>query len=294
MVPKKGLGKGLSALISETNVAKIESDAKAGVLEADINKVEPNRSQPRKHFDEESLRELADSIAEHGILQPLLVNKENEGYYSIVAGERRWRAARIAKLATVPVIIKDYSQSETLQVALIENLQREDINPIEEGLSYKRLIDEFFFTQEVIAAKIGKSRSSVSQCLSLLQLDKRVQEMIADDMLNISAAKTLLKIENGDTQIKAAMFISEENLSAAKAEKYVNALLNKDANDDAAQKEAKKPAALYSHLERDLNRIFGTKVKIKEGKNRGKIEIEYYSPDDLDRLMGIIKGQSSL
>ncbi|MDR1689977.1 MAG: ParB/RepB/Spo0J family partition protein [Clostridiales bacterium] len=294
MTPKKGLGKGLSALISETNVAKIESDAKAGVMEIDINKVEPNRSQPRKHFDDESLRELADSIAEYGILQPLLVNKENEGYYSIVAGERRWRAARIAKLTAVPVIIKDYSQSETLQVALIENLQREDINPIEEALSYKRLIDEFFFTQEIIAAKIGKSRSSVSQCLSLLQLDERVQGMIADDMLNISAAKTLLKLEDGDAQIKAAMFISQENLPAAKAEKYINALLKEGEDEDGAQKEIKKPASNYPHLERDLNRIFGTKVKIKDGKNRGKIEIEYYSPDDLDRLMGIIKGQSSL
>lgn len=290
MTPKKGLGKGLSALITETNVDKIASDAKSGVLEIDINKVEPNRYQPRKYFDENSLRELADSILEHGILQPLLVNVESEGYYSIVAGERRWRAARLAKLTHIPVIIKDYSESETLQIALIENLQREDINPIEEAVSYKRLIDEFFFRQEDIAAKIGKSRSSISYCLSLLQLDVRVQELLAKDKLALSVAKVLLQIEDGDLQLHAAEKIIAEDMTAAKAEKLVKMLIEKDGNTNV-----KVPVSSnYVHLERDLNLILGTKVSIKDGKNKGKIEIEYYSPDELDRLIGFFKGNSQI
>lgn len=287
MSVKKGLGKGLNALISETNMEKIESDAASGVLEVDINKVEPNRNQPRKHFDETSLRELAESISEHGILQPLLVNKEAEGYYSIVAGERRWRAARLAKLTHIPIIIKDYSESETLQIALIENLQREDINPIEEALSYKRLMDEFFFRQEDIAGKIGKSRSSVSYCLSLLQLDTRVQELLANKALNPSAAKTLLQLNDGDKQLQAAERIIRDGLSAVQAEKYIKSLIAEEPDTGVSDKKPK--SAGYTHLERDLNIILGTKVNIRDGKNKGKIEIEYYSPEDLDRLIGFFK-----
>jgi len=290
MTTKKGLGKGLGALITQTQTENAPGkDGYTGVLEIDINKIEPNRNQPRKHFDEDALNELADSIREHGILQPLIVTQENEGYYSITAGERRWRAARLAKLTTVPVIIKDYNEPEALQVALIENLQRENINPIEEAVTYKRLIDEFFFRQEDIAAKIGKSRSYVSFCLSLLQLDSRVGDMIAADVISASVGKILLLTDNGDTQFQAARHIAEQELTAAAAKTYIETLLQQNET-----KTDKKPKPnIYAHLERDLNYILNTRVSIKDGKNKGKIEIEYHSPEDLDRLIGFFKERSA-
>jgi len=289
MTAKKGLGKGLGALINETGRAvETRGDASSGVLEIDINNIEPNRNQPRKRFDDAALRELADSVSEHGILQPLLVNKEDGGRYSIVAGERRWRAARLAGLTHVPVIIKDYSEPETLQAALIENLQREDINIAEAALTYKRLIDEFFFRQEDIAAKIGKSRSLVAFSLSLLQLDPRVLEMLLENSISPSIAKILLQIEDGDTQLKAAEKITQDGMTASKAESYVKSLMSQTADNEQEHKKTPNPA-MYAHLERDLNIIFGTRVSIKNGKNKGKIEIEYYSPEDLDRLIGLCK-----
>lgn len=283
-VQKRGLGKGLGALISTEE--KVED--KGSVIEIDINKIEPNKDQPRKNFNQDSLNELAESIKEFGIIQPLILN-EKDGYYTIVAGERRWRAARIAKLNTVPAIIRNYGDLETLQVALIENIQREDLNPIEEALCYQKLIDIFFFKKEDIAAKVGKSRNTIGSMISLLSLDPRVQNFITEGRLLIGHGRRLLDISDNSLQFEAAERIMENELSVKEAGLLIDRLLKEGTE---KKKAAEKPLPLYARLEDDLKNILGTKVNIKDGKNKGKIEIEYYSEDELDRLMGIFKSFS--
>ena len=283
-VQKRGLGKGLGALISTEEKA----EDKGSVIEIDINKIEPNKDQPRKNFNQDSLNELAESIKEFGVIQPLILN-EKDGYYTIVAGERRWRAARIAKLNTVPAIIRNYGDLETLQIALIENIQREDLNPIEEALCYQKLIDIFFFKKEDIAAKVGKSRNTIGSMISLLSLDPRVQNFITEGRLLIGHGRRLLDISDNSLQFEAAERIMENELSVKEAGLLIDRLLKEGTE---KKKIVEKSSPLYARLEDDLKNIFGTKVNIKDGKNKGKIEIEYYSEVELDRLMGIFKSFS--
>lgn len=293
---KKGLGRGLSALLdySATNAESegqefSQESASNGVTQIDIRLIEPNRQQPRQYFDQEALAELAESIQTFGIIQPLIV-KDCGGHYAIIAGERRFRAARLAKLETVPAIVKDYSEMETLQIALIENIQRQDLTPIEEASCYKRLVEDFFFTQEDIAQKIGKNRTAVSNIVRLLDLDNRVQELVSVGKLTASHARVLLQIRDVETQYACAEQIAEEGLSVRDTEKLVTSL----SKAETRQTDEKKPAdqteqAVYRKVEDELKSLLGAKVNIHPGKKRGKIEIEYYSTEELDRLLCLFK-----
>jgi len=282
MTAKKALGRGLGALIIEA-----PDDGQKAIIEADIMKIEPGKQQPRKNFNDERLRELADSISQHGVIQPLIVKREDGGFYSIIAGERRYRAARMAKLGTIPVIVKDMDESETLQTALIENIQRQDLNPVEEAQCFKRLIDDYFFTQEGVAEKLGKSRGYVANALSLLNLDGRVLEMIADERLNASHGRALLAVKDADRQV----YFAEEAVNKALSVKELEELIKADVEKKRGRAENQTNPAVrkYRRAEEDLETILGAKVSIKDGKTKGRIEIEYYSPDDLERLLTIFK-----
>lgn len=296
MVSKKGgLGKGLGALINndelETSIS-LGSEKKEKVIEIDINKIEPNKNQPRTDFNEESLSELAKSIESIGIISPIIV-AEKGSFYEIIAGERRWRAARLAKIKKIPAIIKTYSELERLEVALIENIQREDLNPVEEALTYQKFHDEFKLNQEAIAEKVGKSRAAVANSLRLLKLDSRVLNFLKEGKLSSGHARAVIPIDENDVQFEIAEKIIEDRLSVRQVEELVKAY-NEAKNQPKQEKkepnridEAKKAA--YKTLEKNLNRLFGTKVSIKNGKNKGKIEIEYYSEDELDRLVNMFK-----
>ncbi len=256
----------------------------------DINKIEPNDSQPRKNFDEDALNDLADSIKQHGVIQPLVVQKGKKGFYQIIAGERRWRAARIAGLKEVPVIIKEYSDQEVMEIALIENIQREDLNPIEEAEAYQQLIEEYQLKQDEVANKVSKSRVAVTNSLRLLKLDQRVREMIIDDQIKGGHARALLGIEDGDIQYETAMKVFDQKLSVRETEKLVKETVSN-------KKKTKKPKAeineqlkvVYQGYEEKLKNAFGTKVNINQKSNgKGKIEIEYYSSDDFERIMELM------
>ena len=298
-VSKRGLGKGLSNLIpvnegpekTETKVVEKIVEKKVIVQEpaetmVKINQIEPNRNQPRTNFDEDALQELADSILQYGVIQPIVVNKKDD-YYEIIAGERRWRASKIAGLKEVPVIIKEFSAQEVMEVALIENIQREDLNPIEEALAYQRLINDYNLKQDEIADKVSKSRAAVANSLRLLKLDERVQKMLIDDMISSGHARTLLGIQNGDKQYALAMKVFDEKLSVRDIEKLI-----KDMGKEPKQKVVKKPQNdfVYRDMEEQLKNIMGTKVVIhNKDNNKGKIEIEYYSQEDFERIMDLIK-----
>lgn len=286
-VHKKGLGKGLSALIKEVEEDSLSIDPK-NIVEMDINTIEPNKSQPRKHFDEISLNELAESIRTYGIIQPIIVKKQND-YYQIIAGERRWRAGRIAGLSKVPVIIKEYSKQEVLEIALIENIQREDLNPMEEAESYKMLIDEFKLSQEQISEKVGRSRSAVANSMRLLNLDKRVQNFVVENKITNGHARALLAIEDASMQFEAAEKVIEEQLSVRQVEALVKTLLEEKPEKIEKETVNKQVDLAYKSIEREFSQIFGTKVQIVNGKKKGKIEIEYYSDEDLDRLLSMVK-----
>jgi len=251
-----------------------------------INKVEPNRDQPRKVFDEDALNELAESIRIYGVLQPLLVQKEKD-YYRIIAGERRWRAAKIAGLKKVPVIIKELSEKEILEISLIENLQREDLNPIEEAEGYQRLLQEFDMTQEDLAQRVSKSRSAITNTIRLLKLDEGVQKMLSDGALSPGHARALLSLEDNEMQKEAAERIIREGLSVRDTERLVKRLTTKK-----PEKQPPLPAQddfIYRDLEEKMRQILETKVQIKNKGKRGRIEIEYYSPDELDRIMAMLQ-----
>jgi ParB family chromosome partitioning protein len=287
-VHKKGLGKGLSALIKEVEEETLSVDNK-NIVEIDINSIEPNKAQPRKHFDEISLNELSESIIAYGIIQPIIVKKQSD-YYEIIAGERRWRAARIAGLSKVPVIIKEYSRQEVLEIALIENIQREDLNPMEEAESYKMLIDEFKLSQEQVSEKVGRSRSAIANSLRLLNLDKRVQNFVVENKITNGHARTLLAIEDANMQFEIAEKIIEEQLSVRQVEVLVKTLMEEKPQKIEKETAKSKVDFAYRGIEREFAQIFGTKVQIINGKKKGKIEIEYYSDEDLDRLLTIVKG----
>ena len=292
MALKKGLGKGLGALISSEIVESTTEVDRSKIMEIDINKIEPNKDQPRKYFEESALNDLAESIKQYGILQPLIVKQEAENYYSIIAGERRWRAARMAKLTNVPVIVKDYTAAEILQIALIENIQRKDLNPIEEAVCYRRLIDEFFFTQEDIGEKVGRSRSSIANALRLLTLDSRVQRFLMENKLSEGQARALLTINDGDLQFEIAEKIIDEQLSVRETAAYIKLILEeceKQKEEVKEETEKNSDTVTYKAIESDLKSILGTKVNIREKNDKGKIEIEYYSHDELDRLLMIFK-----
>jgi ParB family chromosome partitioning protein len=300
MMAKKRLGRGLGALLSlneEENrlsatedSSEFESGTGSGVDLIDIRKIEPNENQPRQFFDDSALAELAESIKAYGIIQPLIL-KDCGGYYSIIAGERRYRAARLANIESVPAIIKDYTDLEILQVALIENIQRQDLTPIEEAVCYRRLIDDFFFSQEDIAVKIGKNRSAISSIVRLLELDKRVQDLISAGRLTISHARVLLALKDGDIQFETAEHAAEDDLSVRETENLVALIQTKaeEANKEEAKEKKPDMKAIYRHAEDELKTLFGAKVNILQGKKKGKIEIEYYSPEELDRLLGLFK-----
>lgn len=283
---KRGLGKGLDVMIPERiteAVEVIENVSRETLLP--VHEIEPNKSQPRKNFDEEALKELSDSIKQYGIIQPLIVQKRDK-YYEIIAGERRWRAARIAGLKEIPVIIKDYTPQEIIEVALIENIQREDLNPIEEAQAYQRLIKEYQLTQEELADKVSKSRVTITNSLRLLKLDERVQQMLTDELLTGGHARALLSLEDKNFQYETACKIIDKKLSVRDTEKLVKQMLK--------GKPTKKPAVaddndyIYRDLEEKLKNIIGTKVSInRKQKNKGKIEIEYYSNEDLERIMDL-------
>ena len=286
----KGLGKGLDTLIpSEYVPPKKTIEEQQGTNQAEtivkITKVEPNREQPRKHFDEDALQELADSIKQFGLLQPILVQDRGD-YYEIIAGERRWRAAKLAGLKEVPVVIKEYSENEVFTIALIENIQREDLNPIEEALAYKRLLEEFNLKQDEVAERVSKSRTTVTNSMRLLKLCDGVQQMIIDDMLSTGHARALIPIEDAEQQLQLAQRIFDEKLSVREVEKLVKAILK---HDDKPKKEEtpKNLQYIYQDIEDRLKEKLSRKVSINaKGKNgAGKIEIEFYSNEDLDRLI---------
>ena len=282
-IKKKGLGKGLDSLIpdnksmksvtSEKTVeSKEDAAAKSGVQVMKINEVEPNRDQPRKNFDEDALLELSDSIKQFGVLQPLLVRKRKD-YYEIIAGERRWRAAKLAGVKEVPVIEKEYTDQEILEIGLIENIQRENLNPIEEAIAYKRLLEEFNLKQDEVAERVSKSRTAVTNSMRLLKLSDKVQQMIIDDMISTGHARALLAIDDPELQYTLANKIFDEKLSVRETEKLVKEIKNPK---KPKEKKLVANSFIYQDLEEKMKSVFGTKVSIaSKGKGKGKIEIEY-------------------
>ncbi len=289
MSVKKGLGKGLDSLISEKfDTEKVNNETTDVSRETfvKVTQVEPNNGQPRRNFNEDSLQELADSIKQHGIIEPLIVQKKGN-VYKIIAGERRWRAARIAGLKEIPVILKEYTDQEVFEIALIENIQREDLNPIEEALAYKKLIDEFGLKQDDVANRVGKSRVAVTNSMRLLKLDGRVQQMLVDDMLSGGHARALLSIIDVEQQYQTAMKVFDEKLSVRDTERLVKKLLEE--KPEIVQKTDSSSQVIYHDLEEKLKSIIGSKVVInRKANNKGKIEIEYYSTDELDRIVELI------
>ena len=291
----KGLGKGLDSMIPPKRTARAQAQDsaadknanKSGEVILKINDVEPNKNQPRRTFNEDSLIELSESIKQHGIVQPLVVAKQKD-YYEIIAGERRWRAAKIAGLKEVPVIIKDYSPQEIMEVALIENIQREDLNPIEEAKAYKNLIDEYNLKQDQVAEKVSKSRTAVTNALRLLKLDERVQEMLINENISSGHARALLGLDDAEKQYNIAMQIFDEKLSVRETEKLVKQI-NRPEQPPKPKKELKNDF-VYRDIEEKLKEKIGTKVKInRKTEDKGKIEIEYYSPEELEKILAYFK-----
>ena len=294
---KGGLGKGLDSLITDkvsmgaavqTTAEKPRDEKSIEGIIVNINKVEPNREQPRKNFDEDALVELSESIKQFGVLQPLLV-QDKKDYYEIIAGERRWRAAKLAGLKEVPVIIKDLTDIEIVEYALIENIQRENLNPIEEAFAYKRLLTEFNLKQDEVAERVSKSRTAVTNSMRLLKLDERVQQMVIDDMISTGHARALLGIEDKEKQFATAQKIFDEKLSVRETEKLVKKI-QKEKDSPATNKKELDPQleTICRDLEEKMKHILGTKVAINQKDNKkGKIEIEYYSMDELDRIIDL-------
>ena len=290
----RGLGKGLDSLIpNAVGEAKIkkepvkeEKEEKGGKETiVKITMVEPNRKQPRKNFDEDALQELSDSIKQFGLIQPILV-QDRKGHYEIIAGERRWRAAKMAGLKEVPVIIRDYSEQEIMEISLIENIQREDLNPIEEAQAYKRLLEEFHLKQDEVAERVSKSRAAVTNSIRLLKLSDEVQQMVIDDMISTGHARALLAVENQEEQYTLAQQIFDKKLSVRDVEKLVK---NLHKPTKPKKTDDKTMQAIYQDIEDKLKQKLSTKVTVtSKGEGAGKIEIEFYNHEDLDRLLEMI------
>ena len=308
---KGGLGKGIDALISPVSNKEVETEKviiekpvekivekvvekiveKPIELKLKIDEIEPNRLQPRKKFDEDTLQELSESIKQFGLIHPIIVKKKDT-FYEIIAGERRWRAARIAGLDEIPVIVKEYTDKESMEIAIVENLQREDLNPIEEAQAYRCLIDEFGLKQDEAAQKVSKSRTAVTNALRLLKLDERVQQMVIDDMLSGGHARTLLAIEDKDEQYNMGMLVFDNKMSVRETEKLVRDYLKK--KEIKKEKEIKEDYSqmqtIYHQLEERMKNVIGSKVAIhSRNYKKGKIEIEYYSNDELERIIDLIE-----
>lgn len=302
MPTKKGLGRGLNQLIPTGDEARTKSKSTPGETTKTITKevvkevvkeveqkvkitqIEPNKSQPRKQFDEDALQELADSIKQYGVLEPLIVTKKGK-FYEIIAGERRWRAARLAGVKEVPVVIREYTDREIMEISLIENIQREDLNPIEEALAYESLINEYSLTQEEVAEKVSKNRSTIANSLRLLKLCDEVRQMIIEDKLTTSHARALIPIEDAELQTEAANFIFDNKLSVRDTEIYIKKLLSipKESKENIVA--TNDLSIFYNDIESRLKDILGAKIAIKSKNNeKGKIEINYYSQDELERI----------
>ncbi len=275
---KKGLGKGLGALITSADTTNEESFVK----EIKINEIEPNANQPRKSFDNEKLAQLSESIKQHGVVQPIIVKKE-EDTYKIIAGERRWRAARLAGLTTVPVVVRDVSNKQVMEMALIENIQREDLNPIEEAEAYERLMKEYNLTQEEISNTVGKSRPAIANSLRLLNLNGKLKAYVINEEISSGHARALLAIEDVKLQEKIAEEIIDKELNVRETEKLIKKMLSKDKK----PKQAKLTEEL-ADIEDKLKNIFGTKVKLLSNNKKGKIMIEYYSNEELERILELV------
>lgn len=310
MAQKKGLGRGLNDLLgtseaskssrsrnnqqnsSENTSKEVKTVTKEVVKEVvkeveqkiKINLIDPNKSQPRKQFDEEALQELSDSIKKYGVLEPLIVTKKGD-YYEIIAGERRWRAARMAGIKEVPVVIRDYTDKEIMEISLIENIQREDLNPIEEAEAYESLISEYNLKQEEVAERVSKSRSTITNSLRLLKLCEDVRQMVMYNMISTGHARALIPIEDPKLQYETAAIVYDQKLSVRETEAYVKAILEKKPEKEEKQKPQKDLSVFYSDIENKLKSILGAKIAIKAFNNdKGKIEINYYSQDELDRI----------
>ncbi|WP_285718116.1 ParB/RepB/Spo0J family partition protein [Pelosinus sp. IPA-1] len=285
---QRGLGRGLDALFSGSNSV----EEKPLVSNISINQIIPNKFQPRRVFDEEALAELVSSIKQYGVLQPIVVRKSNNSY-ELVAGERRWRASQQAGLQEVPAIIKEYTDGEMTEIALIENIQREDLNAIEEALAYRRLMDDFNLTQEEVARRIGRSRSVIANMVRLLNLHPIVQDYVSRGTLSMGQARPLLGLETLDLQLEAAEIIIDDDLSARDAEELVKRLTEKPKQAKQQTKTVEDKDFFVSEAEDRLKMILGTKVKIKPGKLKSKIEIEFYSTEDLDRIIETLSGDET-
>ena len=299
MVKKSGLGKGLDSLIpsagaKKSNPAKsevkkevvVEKVVKKEEVMLKITEVEPSREQPRKNFNEDALLELADSIKQFGIIQPLIVQKQDD-YYEIIAGERRWRAAKLAGLKEVPVIIKNYTEQERVEIALIENIQREDLNPIEEALAFRRLLTEFELKQDELAERVSKSRTAVTNSMRLLKLDERVQQMVVDEKISTGHARALLAVEDKEQQYTLANKIFDEKLSVRETERLMKNFQKEKENKKSQTTENE---FIYKGIEEKIKMILGTKVTVNHKKNnKGRIEIEYYSNEELERIMDLLE-----
>lgn len=285
MKPQRGLGRGLNALLSD-EALNVTAEGESTIKIVDINDIEPNFGQPRKKFSEEELQELSQSILEYGVIQPLIVREKNNKY-EIVAGERRYRAARLAGLTELPIIIKLFSDQQTLEVALIENIQREDLNPMELACAYSLLMERFDLTQEQVAEKVGKSRTAVTNIMRLLKLTPYVQEKLREDAISYGHARAILGVKEIKLQKQLTDLVIEKQLSVREIEKYIqNLSSDKDKKQKNKEKELYNP--FYREIQEDLQRVLGTKVAISKGAKKGKIEIEYYSDEELSRIIQII------
>lgn len=293
----RGLGKGLDSMIPQkvihskdnkvdVKTKKNEDNVSRETL-ININQIEPNKSQPRRNFNEDTLHELADSIKIYGIIQPLILQKRDK-YYEIIAGERRWRAAKVAGLKEVPAIIKDYSSQEIVEIALIENIQREDLNPIEEAIAFQKLINEYKLKQDEVAERVSKSRTAIANSMRLLKLDQRVQQMLIDDMISSGHARALITLEEGELQYQIATKIFDEKLSVRETEKLVKKLLEPVKEEE--QNKGKDLSFIYQDIEEKIKEIIGSKVQVKQkSEDKGKIEIEYYSKDEFERIIELFQ-----
>ena len=277
---KGGLGKGLDAIFSENDME--DSNTAVAIR---IDELEPNRAQPRKSFDDESIAELADSISRHGVLQPLLVRPLIGGGYQIVAGERRWRAARMAGVKEVPAVVRDLSESEVMQLALIENLQREDLNPLEEAGGYQALIEEYGFTQEDVARTVGRSRPAVANALRLLALPEDLRELVSEGVLSAGHARTLLAFPDEESMRRAAKLAVEQELSVRQLEKLAQGAKEQLEEQEEKREPPKRRIPYFDEVELALNEHLGRRVAVKGNKKKGTLQIEFYGEDDLAELL---------
>lgn len=284
MSKKFGLGKGLGALIPE-DISE-DNALLNGMQKIDISLIKANNMQPRKSFDEEKIMELSESIKQYGVIQPILITKDDKAHtYTIVAGERRWRAAKLAGVKEIPVIIKELNKKEILEISLIENIQRQDLNPIEEAKAYKNLLEDFKLTQEELSKRVGKSRTAITNCIRLLNLDERVQDYVIDGVLTEGHGRTLLSIEDKELQYKISQMIIDDKLSVRDTEKLIKSLNM----DKEKPKNNIQVNQYYQDIKNKLEELFGTRVILNSNNEKGKIQIEYYSEEDLQRILDILK-----